>query len=459
MRIKLCSSIVLAALLLSGCDTADTSVTSYADKVPSTGAVLPYTVLRSDLENGAKPGETFEIRNGGYGSSAAAHPTNVNQFYAMTDRGPNADFTGADGKGKMFPVPDYTPRIGLFQLDENGTVRLVKEILLKDRDGANITGLPNSSALGGTGEIPYDVNGETIRDINGSIAFDDYGLDPEGLAALNDGTFWVSDEYGPHMVHYDANGREIGRINPFADDNRTQFNLPAEFANRRANRGMEGLTITPDQKTLVGIMQSTMYNPSSAVKTLDITRIVTVNVDTGVIGQYLYKQDKAANSNSEIVALSANEFLVIERDGSFFADNPSAQKHIYKIDLSTGTNLETVAQSGSLVQDAAVGLTIGGKTLEETVLADGNWSTLASNGIVPVSKTLVVDMISENGYPHDKMESLWVIDSSTLGVLNDDDFATWSTGGVLEQKYLDAAKTVIDANTLYVVKDLNLSTK
>ncbi len=35
----------------------------------------------------------------------------------------------------------------------------------------------------------------------------DYGLDSEGLAALNDGTFWVSDEYRPHIVHYDANGK------------------------------------------------------------------------------------------------------------------------------------------------------------------------------------------------------------------------------------------------------------
>jgi hypothetical protein len=119
------------------------------------------------------------------------------------------------------------------------------------------------------------------------------------------------------MVHFDVTGKEIGRINAFTEDPRTILNLPAEFANRRANRGMEGLTITPDQKTLVGIMQSTMYNPSKAVKNLDITRIVTVNLETGEIGQYLYKQDKTQNSNSEIVALSATEFLVIERDGGF----------------------------------------------------------------------------------------------------------------------------------------------
>ena len=57
---------------------------------------------------------------------------------------------------------------------------------------------------------------------------------------MNDGTFWVSDEYGPHIVHYDANGKEIGRINPFVNDVRNTFTLPQEFSYRRANRGMEG---------------------------------------------------------------------------------------------------------------------------------------------------------------------------------------------------------------------------
>lgn len=49
---------------------------------------------------------------------------------------------------------------------------------------------------------------------------------------------------------------------------RNTFTLPQEFSYRRANRGMEGLTITPDQKTLVGIMQSTMDLPTKAVNKL-----------------------------------------------------------------------------------------------------------------------------------------------------------------------------------------------
>ncbi|WP_250163373.1 hypothetical protein [Psychrobacter sp. WY6] len=61
----------------------------------------------------------------------------------LTDRGPNADFEGSAGKGKQFLVPDYTPRIGLFELQATGQIIKIKEILLKDENGNPISGLPN----------------------------------------------------------------------------------------------------------------------------------------------------------------------------------------------------------------------------------------------------------------------------------------------------------------------------
>jgi secreted PhoX family phosphatase len=424
-------------------------------QVSKNGAALPFTVLKNDLTDGL--GNSFEIRNGGYGSAMAADPANTNSFYAITDRGPNADYTGSAGKGKKFPMPDYTPRIGHFKVTSTGEVVKTGEILLKDRDGNNITGLPNSTSLGGTGEVPYDVNGNVIVDSKGKMRVDDYGLDSEGLAVLKDGTFWISDEYGPHIVHYDATGKEIERINPFANDARNKYTLPSEFANRRANRGMEGLAITPDQKTLVGIMQSTMYNPSSAVKNLDITRIVSINLEDGKVKQYLYKQEKKQNANSEIVAIDNDTFLVIERDENFLKDSgvASTQKNVYKIKLSSGTEIENVTLGTNMAQNDSLGLTIDGKTLEEYVLAN-NWSGLESKGIKPVSKTLVLDMVAKTNYPHDKMEGLWLINSSTLGVLNDDDFAVTATGDILEQKYLDSDKKVIDGNSLYIINGLDL---
>lgn len=425
------------------------------------GTPLPYTVLRSDLLDARSPDQNMEIRNGGFGSAMTAHPTQANLFYALTDRGPNATLkNGNYGKGKTFPTPDYTPRIGLFAVERDGTVTLRKTILLRRPDGTRITGLPNSSDFGGTGETPYHSDGSPIL-VNGLLPFnndsadpsynpvrlDDFGLDGEGLVALADGTFWVSDEYGPHMVHFAADGREIGRINPFADDPRCIQSLPAEFANRRPNRGMEGLGITPDEKTLVGIMQSTLYNPDKGVKNLDVTRIVTIAPETGETAQYLYRQEKKQNSNSEIVGLSATRFLVIERDGKFYHNTPTAQKHVYLVDIAGATNLETVTGK-SLQQDEAFGLLINGKTVEQAV-KEGGWEALAAAGIVPAEKKLVIDMVKAVQYPHDKMEGLWYINNSTLGVLNDDDFAAWSSKGKLHQKMLSA--DMVDGNRLYIV--------
>jgi len=450
--------------VLSGCANNSATRSHFVDNFPTQGSELPYSVLRDDLVDG-KTNMPFEIRNGGFGSAMTGNPNQANQFYALTDRGPNANYTGEYGKGKSFPVASYTPRIGLFEVAENGSVFMVKSILLKRPEGSLISGLPNTSALGGTGETPYHANGKPVlmndnkpydKESN-PIKLDNYGLDGEGLVALKDGTFWVSDEYGPHIVHFDSNGVEIGRINAFKEDSRDTLHLPAVFQNRRANRGMEGLAVTPDETTLVGIMQSSMRNPDKAAQKGNLTRIVMVNLKNGQTEQYLYRQEKAENSNSEIATLTSNKFLIIERDGGFLLGGPkgeakanaNVQKHIYRIDLMTGTPLSSVVESDSIKRDSHYGLMIDGLTLEQFVNKNG-WAELAKKGIKPVNKSLVVNMVKAVSYPHDKMEGLWVIDRNHVGVLNDDDFATWSTKGKLQQKYLD--NTRVDSNRLYIIK-------
>ncbi|WP_173910369.1 esterase-like activity of phytase family protein [Acinetobacter sp. Marseille-Q1618] len=418
------------------------------------GVRLSYEIMDiKGIADGAKAGNNIEFRRGGFGSDLVAHPTEKNQFYALTDRGPNADYNLNKDNGKMFPDPSYTPRMGLFEVQSDGTVKKLKEILLKDRTGKNITGLPNLN-FGATKEAAYDVYGKLLKQQT-----DEYGLDPEGIVALADGTFWVSDEYGPHIVHYDANGKEIDRINAFAEDNRRVggYLLPAEFSKRRPNRGMEGLTITPDGKTLVGIMQSTMDNPNAEVNKSDLTRIVTIDLTTKTVKQYLYKQEGGtkAYSNSAITALSNTSFLVLERDGDFYKDNPDVFKRVYKIDLRNATNLEEIKETAQIKQDQKLGLTIDGLTLEQYVLAKG-WDGLKALNIVSSAKTLVLDMNKQVKFPHDKMEGLWLIDQQRLGLINDDDFALWVNKGVLEQKYLDKDKKVIDGNTLYIIDHLDL---
>lgn len=49
------------------------------------GSPLPYVVLDDSHTNAAYPERKLEIRGGGFGSDAAAHPTNANQFYVLAD--------------------------------------------------------------------------------------------------------------------------------------------------------------------------------------------------------------------------------------------------------------------------------------------------------------------------------------------------------------------------------------
>lgn len=330
--------------------------------------------------------------------------------------------------------------------------------------------MPNKN-FGSTGETPYMLDGSVVAldpDGDGINGYDESGLDSEGLVAMKDGTFWVSDEYGPHIVHFDASGKEIERINPFAADARNKAGrvLPTELATRWPNRGMEGLTITPDGKTLVGIMQSNLYNPTSAIGSLNITRIVTVNIETGATAQYLYRQDAAGLANSEIVALSATTFVAVERDTNFYGiSTGTVRKNVYKIDLASATNVDSNniglrTGNAALTTSAANGLLVSGKTLEQVIKDGGTadnfaagWAQLAAQGIRPVAKTLAYDAVASQKYPHDKMEGLWVIDANRLAILNDDDFtiAPDNLGGVLQKKLHDSA---IDRNMLYIVKPL-----
>lgn len=101
----------------------------------------------------------YHVFNGGYGSAIAAYPRNghSNLVYLMTDRGPNVDGFG----GKVFPVPDFNPQIGLFKL-EGDRLEKIRVVHLKAPNGQLITGLPNPQNLGGTGEIAYTVNGAVL---------------------------------------------------------------------------------------------------------------------------------------------------------------------------------------------------------------------------------------------------------------------------------------------------------
>ncbi|WAC15224.1 esterase-like activity of phytase family protein [Dyadobacter pollutisoli] len=424
MKILLHSSlsIIASALILGSCTDHDLPAETYPEKAEASNPSLLTEV------NGVK------VYNGGFGSSIVQDPNDHAAFYLLTDRGPNID--GSVANSKVFASPGFVPQIGKFRLIGDQLV-LEKTILLKNENGNNLTGLPNPAGFGSSGETALDVMGNTLPN---SVD----GIDSEGLAMAADGTFWVSDEYGPHLVHFDATGKTIERINPFGNGKGGR-KIPLVFAKRRPNRGMEGLTITPDGKTLVGIMQFPLYNPSSpAITGSLVTRILAYDIATGESKQYVYLIDKAnLQANSEIAAISNTTFLVLERDGEYAtnANKSTVIKKVYKIDLSAATDISDPANTEN-------GKLFGGLTVEQ--LKDA--STLSANGITPVTKTLVADLMTDipSLYPHDKAEGIAIINSTTIAIANDDDFGVVGVGTYMS-KILPSTGAV-DRNTIYFVK-------
>ena len=330
----------------------------------------------------------------GYGSSIDADPKNPKRFYGLTDRGPNAD----GGKNiKIFLQPSFTPSIGHFEIQANGTIKKLRDIPLKDANGNPLTGLPNPKGYGTSKETVVDVNKQPLQ-------HEITGIDSEGLAVMKDGTFWVSDEYGPHIVHFDHNGIELERMSPRGVKTSGR-RLPAVLGHLRPNRGMEGLTTTPNNRVLVGIMQAALLNPDKdTVKNKSVTRIVSFDLATGKTKQYLYRQGGDYWKNSEIRAIDEHRFLVDEHNGK-------EVKHVYLVDLRGATDVSDPADSEN-------GLKVNGKAIEENT-----WEELAAAGIKPVSKVLVSDVKKDVDFQSSKFEGMWVADGGkTLWIINDDDF-------------------------------------
>jgi hypothetical protein len=419
-------AILVGSALLTGCRDEETG--------PAAISYPAYAEASNPRTLSTAPNGTV-IYNGGFGSSLAQDPNDPTVFYLLTDRGPNA--AGVAANSIIFGKADFTPQIGKFRL-KNNQLTLEQTILLKNAAGQLLTGLPNPSGQGSTGETAIDLSGQTL-------APSADGLDSEGLVLAPDGTFWVSDEYGPHIVHFDATGKTIERINPFGTGTGGRT-LPLVLARRRPNRGMEGLTLTPDGKTLVGLMQSPMYNPSSAaVSGSTVLRVVTFDLATGATRQYAYLMENASLTGcSEIAAITNTTFVAIERDGLYggSATAPAAFKRIYKFDLAGATDISDAGNT-------AAGKLYGGLTVEQLKDRAG----LTTAGVVPVTKTLVLDLLTDISpvYPHDKAEGVTLIGNSMLAISNDDDFGVLDNGqNGFAPKILPATGKV-DLNRIYFV--------
>lgn len=172
-------------------------------------------------------------------------------------------------------------------------------------------------------------------------------FDPEGFRFAPDGSYFVSDEYGPEIVRFDADGKEIQRLPvpeyfrvtaPSGD--RVEENQKNRTG-RASNRGLECLAISSDGKSLIALMQGPLLQDSVVDETGkaigNYCRLIRLPIAGGAIEEFVYPLDSPSNGNSEILAVDANRFLVIERDS--VPGEQSGYRRIVLCDLSQATNI------------------------------------------------------------------------------------------------------------------------
>jgi len=352
---------------------------------------------------------------GGIGSGLAW--AGGNTFIATPDRGPNAtNWNAALDNTTSYLSRFQTLQLGLVK-NSSGTGWTLTPTLTATTLMYSPTPLAYAAgatpALNDANHYYFSGRSDNFDPSQPSTNPNNARLDPEGVRVSKDGkSIFVSDEYGPYVYQIDrATGQRIRAYALPANLAVTHLSaqgdaeISGNSVGRVANKGMEGLAITPDGKTLVGIMQAPLEQ--DAAKNL---RIVTIDIATGTTHEYAYMLTSGSGV-SEIVALNDHQFLVDERDGKGLGDGSKASvKQIFKIDLNGAQDV--AAQSGDLSAKAVA------KSLVLDVVA-----VLGANGIAPAQIPAKIEGLA---FGADVVDNGVLL--HTLYVANDNDFVRATAG-------------------------------
>jgi hypothetical protein len=353
--------------------------------------------MPSDLKD--KFGETFGSFSA-FTFQPGSWQRNANGSYSGTlftqpDRGYNA--VGTTNYVPRFNkiTVAFTPAPAGSTAQNQVGLTLADTIKFTESDGTPMTSLdPTSAGTGTRAGLPA-----MPQAFNGRLA-----LDAEGIVVNADGSIWVSDEYGPYIFRFTADGRLISAIRPpeaitpkrngadsFASNNPGPGQAAPVPANpttgRQNNQGLEGLSVSPDGRTLFALLQSAARQDGGTGGTgpRRHTRLLaydlTVAGNPTLKGEYVvplptYSLGAATlvPAQSEMLAINNTQFLVLARDGNGRGvDNPtSLYRSILVYDISSATN-------------------IAGTAYDTTTTPIAPGGVLAA-GIIPATSAVLVDM-------------------------------------------------------------------
>jgi len=294
-------------------------------------------------------------------------------------------------------------------------------------------------------------------------------MDNEGLVLNDDGSFWVSDEYGPYVYRFDSLGNLIQTIQPPPAivpqiGGKTNFtSVSGPDTGRVGNQGFECLTVDNSKNILWTMLQSaTVQDGGEDKSTSRFTRLLAYDITLplvkrpNLIAEYVVPLPLNDKSNtlaaSEIHFVSEGIFLVLSRDGNGHGDSNPTSKY-KQVDLISigdatdihGTKFDTpetpVAPNGTLdssikpvtyipflnlinaTQLARFGLH-NGDPVDQTLI-DAKWESIA---LAPVGDPafphdFFLFTVSDNDFITEDGISLGV--PYNAGLNNDNQFMVW----------------------------------
>ncbi|MCX6951611.1 MAG: esterase-like activity of phytase family protein [Verrucomicrobia bacterium] len=288
-------------------------------------------------------------------------------FYMQPDRGYNNPGT-TNWRARFFTLAvTFAPAPAGASAQNQVGITVSDTTLLTEANGTPFTALDTAAGAAGvrpaTATLPAMPQG-----FNGRLS-----IDAEGIVRLPDGGFFVSDEYGPYIYRFSAGGVLQSAIRPpaalipqrngidsFASNNPAPGQpAPAPVdptVGRQNNQGLEGLTLSPDGKTLFALLQSAARQDGgtgSASTTRFNTRLLAYDL-TGAApslkGEYVLQLPTVRTAagatlvcaQSEILAINNTQFLVLARDAGFGHTYPvatSVYRNILVYDIGGATNL------------------------------------------------------------------------------------------------------------------------
>jgi hypothetical protein len=260
-------------------------------------------------------------------------------------------------------------------------------------------------------------------------------FDPESFRIAPDGTFWVADEFGPFLLHFSEAGelleapisipipkgfREFSRgLDVFVSPDHPSLAIGSDdsartaAANVRRSKGVEGMAMSPDGSRLYLLLEGPLVEDPNQRRLL--IREFDLGTTTFTEKTWFYELEREYKPGSLInpqntkigcfSALSDHEFLVLETDDG--QGDSAWCKKLFRIDLreNDGTTALTKTEHVDL-------LTLANP---DNLAApwDGDWFRGSESF----------------GLPHLCLESVLVLDSNTLIVVNDNNFPMrWGNG-------------------------------